>query len=118
MNVTNNILIASTLVILSTSALADDVNYSTQTVKTMDASSKSIAYEQGMATLDSLQVATANQLESKFWWLGMPANNMAVEDGAYITVLEKMDADGQLVYNGVVHLAVSYEADDNEQDSE
>jgi len=45
----------------------------------------------------------------------MPANNMTLEEGAYVTVSEKMNADGQLVYNGIVHASVAYESDENEQ---
>ena len=116
MKFTKTALIASALVVLSTQAFADDINYANETVVTADVSSKTAAYEQGLVTLNSLKAASSNQLEQKFWWLGMPANNMTVENGAYVTVVEKMSADGQLVYNGVVHASIAYESDENESD--
>jgi len=109
MKLTKNILIASAMVILSTQVSADEVYYSDQTVITADASSKAIAYEQGISKLNALQAASANQLEKEFWWVAMPTNNMALEAGAFVTVTEKMMANGQLVYNGVVNLSVAYE---------
>ena len=109
MKLTKNILIASAMVVLSTQAFADETYYSDQTVITADASSKTAAYEQGMTKLNSLESASANQLEKEFWWVAMPTNNMALEEGAFVTVSEKMTADGQLVYNGVVNLSVAYE---------
>lgn len=118
MKLTKNILIASAMVFFSAQAFADDVTYSDQTVFTAESSIKAIAYEQGMAKLNALQTASSNELEAKFWWLGMPANNMAIEEGAYVTVMEKMNASGQIVYSGVVHVSVSYESDDNEQDAD
>ena len=116
MTLTKNVLIASAFAVLSTSAFADDTNYSNQTVVTAEVSSKAAAYEQGIATLNSLQASSSNQLEQKFWWVGMPSNNMTLENGGYVTVEEKMTAQGQLVYNGVVHASVAYESDDNEID--
>jgi len=109
MKSTKNILIASAMVMLSTQAIADETYSSKQTVVTADATSKVAAYEQALTKLDSLKVASANELQKDFWWVAMPVNNMALEQGAYVTVLEKMDETGQLVYNGVVNLSVSYE---------
>jgi len=121
MKFTKTLLIASTvsaMTMLSTPAFADDITYANETVLTADASSKSVAYEQGISALNELQAASSNDLEQKFWWLGMPANNMTLESGAFVTVAEKMTADGQLVYNGIVHASVAYESDENEQDDD
>jgi len=109
MKLTKNILIASAMAILSTQVVADETYYSDQTVITADASSKATAYEQGIAKLNTLEAASSNQLEKAFWWVAMPTNNMTLQEGAFITVTEKMNADGQLVYNGIVNLSVSYE---------
>jgi len=109
MKLTKTTLIASAMVILSSQAIADETYSSQQTVVTADATSKAVAYEQGLRKLDALKVASSNQLEKDFWWVASPVNNMALEEGAYITVLEKMDETGHLVYNGVVNLSVSYE---------
>jgi len=46
------------MVALSTQAFADETYYSDQTV----------AYVKGIAKLNSLQVASENQLEKEFWW--------------------------------------------------
>jgi len=121
MKFTKKLLIASTLsamTMLSTQAFADDISYANETVLTADASSKAVAFEQGISALNGLQAASSNDLEQKFWWLGLPANNMTLEEGAYVTVAEKMTADGQLVYNGIVHASVAYESDENEQDND
>jgi len=121
MKFTKKLLIASAvsaMTMVSTQAFADDISYSNETVLTADASSKAVAFEQGVSALNDLQAASSNDLEQKFWWLGMPANNMTVEEGAYVTVSEKMTADGQLVYNGIVHASVAYESDENEHDND
>jgi len=44
-----------------------------------------------------------------FWWGAMPVNKIALEEGAFIIVTQKMTADGLLVYNDIVNLSVSYE---------
>jgi len=121
MKFTKTLLIASTvsaMTMLSTAAFADDITYTNETLLTADASSKAVAFEQGLSALNELHAASSSELEQKFWWLGMPANNMTIEEGAYVTVSEKMTADGQLVYNGIVHASVAYESDDNEQDND
>jgi len=121
MKFTKTLLIASTvsaMTMLTAPAFADDITYANETLLTADASSKAVAYEQGISALNELQAASSNDLEQKFWWLGMPANNMTLESGAFVTVAEKMTADGQLVYNGIVHASVAYESDENEQDND
>jgi len=118
MQFTKKLLIASAvsaMTMVSTQAFADDITYANETVLTADAGSKAVAFEQGISALNGLQAASSNELEQKFWWLGLPANNMTLEEGAYVTVVEKMTTDGQLVYNGIVHASVAYESDENEQ---
>ncbi|WP_413701613.1 DUF3316 domain-containing protein [Psychromonas sp. KJ10-10] len=116
MKFTKTLLIASaisTMAVLSTQAFADEMSYSNQTVITADASTKDVAFEQGLSELNNLQAASSTDLLHQFS-LDMSANNVAVENGAYVTVTKKMSSDGQYVYNGVVHASLSYESDGGE----
>ena len=116
MKLTKKLLIASaisTMAMLSTQAFADDINYSDQTVVTADFSSKEVAFEQALSELNNLQAASSSDLLQKFS-LDMSANNVTMENGAYVTVSEKMNSDGQFIYNGVVHASFAYESDEGE----
>lgn len=117
MKFTKTLLIASTvsaMAMLSTQVLADEMVYSTQTVKTVDVSSKADAFKQGMSTLNTLQSSRANDLQKTFWGLDTQANNVTLTGDSYVTVAERMNAEGELVYNGIVHVSVAYESDDSE----
>tara|TARA_R110001583_G_scaffold41314_5_gene131557 strand:+ start:12029 stop:12391 length:363 start_codon:yes stop_codon:yes gene_type:complete len=116
MKFTKALLIASTvsaMAMLSTQALADDINYSNQTVLTADASSEADAFKQGMSTLNALQATSSNDLKKTFWRLDSQANNVTLAGDSYVTVSQKMKADGQLVYNAIVHVSVAYESNED-----
>lgn len=119
MKFTKNLLIASTIsamAMISTQALADNIVYSNQTVLTVDANSKEDAFKQGMTTLNELKVSKSNDLKKTFWGLDVNANKVALAGDSYVTVAEKMKADGQLVYNGIVHVSLSYEENDSDNE--
>ena len=117
MKFTKKLLIASTIstmAMISTQALADNIVYSNQTVLTVEANSKEDAFKQGMTTLNELKASKSNDLKKTFWGLDVNANKVALADDSYVTVAEKMNADGQLVYNGIVHVSLSYQENDSD----
>ena len=99
---------ATAMVILSTQAFAMDTHHAAQKVQTVDTSSKAVAYELGLQKLHVLEADTAIQLNKDLGGISTVINTVSLDDGAYVTVLEKMNADGQVVYNGVVNVSVTY----------
>ncbi|GLS91181.1 hypothetical protein GCM10007916_22500 [Psychromonas marina] len=109
-------LIASAMVILSTQAFAvnqfhhhaNETYFQDEVVTTVAADTKAAAYELGLNKLTDLKAATPSQLEKDLGGISMQTAGVYIEDGSYITVAEKMGADGQMLYTGVVHLSITY----------
>ncbi|WP_372880351.1 DUF3316 domain-containing protein [Psychromonas sp.] len=118
MKTVKNTLLASAMVILSASAFAGSavygnysVHHSNKTIKTAPAETKQAAYELGFAKLNELKNDSAAQLSDE---LALPLgsyqekNSVSLDDGAYITLQEMMNDQGQVVYTGLVNVTYSY----------
>ncbi|WP_413701616.1 hypothetical protein ACLKMH_08540 [Psychromonas sp. KJ10-10] len=69
MKFTKKLLIASaisTMAVLSTQTFADEMSYSNQIVITADASTKDVAFKQGLSELNNLQATSSTDLLRKF----------------------------------------------------
>jgi hypothetical protein len=108
-------LIASTMAILSTQAFASNTttHQATRVVPTADMTSKAEAYDLAFDKLATLKTASPTELNND---LGRVAvnypNSVALNDGAYITVVEKMNEKGDTVYTGLVNVGVTYDMAD------
>ena len=109
------VLIASTMAILSTQAFASNTttHQATRVVPTADMTSKAAAYDLAFDKLTTLEAATPIELNND---LGSVAfnypNSVVLNDGAYITVAEKMNDKGNIVYTGLVNVGVTYDMAD------
>jgi len=116
MKLTKKSLIASAMLLLSTQVFAlnsyhhhaNETYQSTELVKTVDANSKAAAYDLGIEKLSALKAATPSQLEKDLGGVSMQTSGVYIEDGAYVTVAEKMNEKGELVYTGLVHFSITY----------
>ena len=116
MKLTKKSLIASAMVLLSTQAFAlnsfhhhaNETFQANELVKTVDADSKAAAYDLGLTKLNELKAATPSQLEKDLGGVSMQTSGVYIEDGAYVTVAEQMNAQGEVVYTGLVHFSITY----------
>ncbi|WP_298940575.1 DUF3316 domain-containing protein [uncultured Psychromonas sp.] len=105
-------LIASTMAILSTQAFAYNTtsHQATRTITTADMTSKAAAYDLAFDKLATLKTASPTELNND---LGRVAfnypNSVELNDGAYITVAEKINANGNTVYTGLVNVGVTFD---------
>lgn len=90
------------------------------TLITETASSRAQAYQFGANKLSALKSASQSQLTNnniKFS-LDVDESSVRIEDGAYVTVQERMDANGRIGYVGLVNFEISYIQEDSEGNSD
>ncbi|WP_435236997.1 DUF3316 domain-containing protein [Psychromonas sp. PT13] len=110
------VLLGASAIMLSASSFA---NVGSQTFKTETVDSKDAAYSLGLGQLQQLKSETGYQLSHD---LSTPAdtykekNSIELNDGAYVTVQESMNEQGDIVYNGLVNVTYHYVDDHNHQD--
>jgi len=113
-----NVLMASALVILSANVFAGPVVYgnygvhsASQTIDTPAAQSKERAYSLGLEKLNALKSISGSELSDE---LSLPLgslkekNSITLDDGAYITVAELMNEQGEVVYKGLINVSYRY----------
>ena len=118
MKTIKNAVLASSMLILSASAFASSsiagdysLHHNNKTIKTATVDSKAAAYNLGFEKLNQLKSESASELSRD---LAAPVssfkevNSVALDDGAYITIQESMNAQGNVVYNGLVNVSYSY----------
>ena len=114
MKTITTILLGASAIMLSASAFA---NVGSQTFKTEAVDSKDAAYSLGLGQLQKLKSETGYQLSKH---LSTPAdtykekNSIKLNDGAYVTVQESMNEQGNIVYTGLVNVTYHYKNDYNE----
>lgn len=109
MNITKKALIVSAMLALSSQVFADtDAHHETRVFKTADAATKTIAYNMAFEKLQTLEADTSTELNHDLGNLSAASRNVTLNDGAYITVAEKMNENGDILYNGLVHVAVDF----------
>ena len=118
MKTVKNALLASAMVILSANAFAGtavygdySVHHSNKTIKTATVETKQAAYELGLEKLNDLKDDSSAELSNELALaLGSykEKNSVSLDDGAYITLQEMMNEQGQVVYTGLVNVTFSY----------
>ncbi len=101
-------IIAASLLVASFSATANSAH---DVLLTSVAPTKAAAYELGLNKLSALKNSTSSQLG---YTLNTPLGDVEdgtiqLKEGAYITVQERLGADGKVGYVGQVNVDVSYD---------
>ena len=113
MKMTKTALIASAMVILSSQVFASTTTQTTRVVPTADMSSKAAAYELALDKLQTLQADSPIELNNDLGHVALDfPHSVALNDGAYITVAEKMNASGETFYTGLVNVNVTFDVQD------
>ena len=108
-------LIASTMAILSTQAFAYNTtsHQATRTITTADMTSKAAAYDLAFDKLATLKTASPTELNNDLGRVAIDyPNSVTLNDGAYITVEERISPDGKTVYTGLVNTSVTFDMAD------
>ncbi len=118
MKTIKNLLLASSMLILSVNVFAGTGGYGyygvyhdSKVIKTQTVESKEAAYSLAFDKLGQLKSESGSELSNE---LAVPLgfvqekNSVTLDDGAYITIQESMNEQGQLVYNGLVNVTYSY----------
>lgn len=106
------------MVILSANAFAGTAlygNYSqyheSKVIKTQPVESKSSAYSLALEKSEQLKSESGSELSTEFRLLldtSKEKNSVTLEENAYITVQESMNAQGDIVYTGMLNVNYSY----------
>lgn len=90
------------------------------TLITETASSRAQAYQLGANKLSALKSASQSQLTNNniTFSVDVDESSVRIENGAYVTVQERMDANGKIGYVGLVNFEISYIEEDSEGDSD
>jgi len=103
-----NALIATTMILLSAQAFASDSFQEWRVVQTTDTTSKAAAYELALDKLDELKQDSSVELNNDLGHVTTYSNSVSLNEDAYVTVVEKMDNNGDMKYSGNVNVSVSY----------
>jgi hypothetical protein len=112
MTKTKTALIASVMAILSTQVFAANThqNQTTRIVPTADMTSKAAAYDLAVTKLQTLKASTPIALNNNLGHVAINyPNSVSLNDGAYITVAEKMSPSGEMLYTGLVNVSVTFD---------
>ena len=106
-------MIAASLLFASVSATANSVH---DIFLTPVAPTKTVAYELGLNKLSALKASSSYELSLALnAHLGdVDDETLRLEEGAYITVQERIDAAGKLSFVGQVNVDVSYDMFEND----
>ncbi|PWQ93135.1 DUF3316 domain-containing protein [Leucothrix arctica] len=110
-----SLVVTSVLLMGATTVNAADVDQSMkETLTTKDATSFAEAYQLGVEKLSILKSIPPEQLTNQVHGYSSSINKRTarVEDSSYVTVQERMYADGILCYVGLVSVEVSYQEHD------
>ncbi|HEY5715294.1 MAG TPA: DUF3316 domain-containing protein [Psychromonas sp.] len=118
MKTIKNALLVSSMVILSANAFASAAVYgdysvrsNNKTIKTATVDNKETAYKIGFEKLNQLKAESGAALSNELA-LSLDSfkekNSVILNDGAYITIQEFMNKQGNIVYQGLVNVTYSY----------
>lgn len=112
MTKTKAALIASTMAILSSQVFATTTQ-TTRVIPTEEVSSEAVAYELALEKLQTLKADSAVELNNDLGQIAYHSpRSLSLNDGSYVTVAEKMDANGELSYTGLVNVSVTFDIGD------
>lgn len=105
-------LIASAMTILSTQAFATTTQ-TTRVIPTTAVSSQAVAYELALEQLQTLKADSAIELNNDLGRIALDSpRSLSLNEGSYVTVAEKMNANGELFYTGLVNVSVTFDMAD------
>ncbi|WP_413702253.1 DUF3316 domain-containing protein [Psychromonas sp. KJ10-10] len=100
---------ASTMAVLSTQAFAT-TTHTTRVIPTAEVSSEVCAYELALEKLQTLKADSAVELNKDLGQIAYESpRSLSLNDGSYVTVAEKMNANGELSYTGLVNISVTFD---------
>jgi hypothetical protein len=113
-----NVLLASSMVILSANVFAGTalygdygVHHDSKVIKTQTVETKEAAYSLAFEKSKQLKTASGSELSNEFA-LSLDSfkekNTVALDDGAYITIQESKNEQGNILYKGLVNVTYSY----------
>ena len=105
MKMTKKALIATAALILSSQVFASDTHQTSRVIQTADMDTKVAAYELALDKLETIKNDSSVELNNE---LRLVASSASLNEGSYITVTEKMDANGDMLYTGLVNVSVTY----------
>jgi uncharacterized protein with beta-barrel porin domain len=113
-----NVILASTMVILSANVFAGaavygdyGVRHDSKVIKTQTAETESAAYSYALEKSKQLKSESGSELSNEFALLlgsSKEKNSVTLGDNTYITIQESMNAQGNMVYNGLVNVTYRY----------
>ena len=112
-------LLAATSVLLI-SATAANASYFGTTIKdtltTETATTRAAAYQAGSDKLSELKSSSPRELSNELGLFSpdIIERSVKLESDGYVTIQERLGADGQLGYVGVVNVDVNYETNEND----
>ena len=118
MKTLTTLIATSVLLFGATAANANNLYKDPTSVTTESFNSRTQAYQAGINKLSSLKAATPDQLSDEidlFVTGNMKKDTIHLKDGAFVTVQERMNGNGQLEYVGVVNIDVDYQYDFNDE---
>jgi hypothetical protein len=123
MNAIKTTLFVTVMIMTSASAFAQPLftggNYvSRESMKTISVASMTTsdeAYQQALSELNVLKAMSAQELNKELQILtfNVESRSTHLEEGAFVTVQERMNENGQLEYLGKVNVKVHYAERDN-----
>ena len=125
MKTVQSIVIAASLILASASAVAGTIPYSggndraeSNTIVVSAASTKQAAYQAGLNRLVQLKTASPQQLSQslKVHSSNIDGTTLHLKTGGYVTVQERMDAQGNISFVSSVNVGFHYL--DTETDSD
>ena len=125
MKTVKSIVIATSIILTSASAVANAAQYSgSNSQASMDtvilnaAPTKQAAYQLGLTKLAQLQTLSPQKLSLELHVHGdVEGNTLHLNGGSYITVQERMDTAGSIGYIGIVNVGYHYLKRNNDSDN-
>ncbi|MFT6927556.1 MAG: hypothetical protein ACJAZP_003193 [Psychromonas sp.] len=113
-----NVLLASAMVFLSANVFAGTavygdygVHYDSKIIKTQTVDTKEAAYSLGLEKSNQLKSESGSELSNElalFLSSSKEKNSITLDDNAFITVQESLNAQGDTAYSGLVNVTYSY----------
>jgi len=113
-----NVILATSMVILSANVFAGNALYGdygvyhdSKVIKTQLVETKSSAYSLALEKSEQLKSESGSELSDEFTLFlnsSKEKNSVTLDDNAYITVQESMNAQGNIVYTGILNVNYSY----------
>jgi len=109
------IILGASIILVSSNSIANtlgssDERYETNTITMTGESTKQAAFKSGASKLSLLKSASADQLskELRVHSSNLDGTTLHMKEGGYISVQERMDANGNVSYTPIVTVNIHY----------